>query len=64
MSHILANSDRVIRGIVGLAVILAGISFQTWLGLLGVVLLASAITNRCPLFAPLSGATCRIQERK
>ncbi len=64
VSRILANSDRIIRGIVGLAVILAGISLQTWLGLLGVVLLGSAITNRCPLFAPLSGAARRVQERK
>ncbi len=64
MSRILANSDRIMRGLVGLAVILAGISLQTWLGLLGVVLLGSAITNRCPLSVPLRGATCRVQERK
>ena len=64
MKQNLGNTDRIIRVVLGLAVILVGVYFQTWLGLLGIVLLGTAATSRCPLYVPLRLATCRVEERE
>ena len=59
MKYNLGNTDRVIRVILGLAIIAAGFYFQTWLGVLGVVLLGTATIGWCPLYLPFHISTRR-----
>ena len=40
---------RATRLLFGLAIILAGIYFKSWLGLLGVISVVVAVTGFCPL---------------
>ncbi len=46
------KKDRMIRMGVGLAIILAGIIFNSWLGLIGVVLLLTGLFRFCPAYLP------------
>ena len=40
---------RATRLLFGLAIILAGIYFKSWLGLLGIIPVVVAVTGLCPL---------------
>ncbi|HMV43427.1 MAG TPA: DUF2892 domain-containing protein [Leptospiraceae bacterium] len=42
--------DRIIRVVLGLGIIAAGLYFSSWFGLIGVVLLATAAIKFCPLY--------------
>jgi len=53
--------DRVIRLIMGLAIILAGLLFQNWFGVLGLVFVGTAIAGYCPLYAVFGVRTCRME---
>ncbi len=46
------KTDRAIRFIVGIAVILAGVAYQSWFGIIGVIVLGSAIIRFCPAYLP------------
>lgn len=46
------KKDRIIRMGAGLAIILAGILFNSWLGLIGVVLLLTGLFRFCPAYLP------------
>ncbi len=52
-------TDRRIRVIIGLAIGIAGIYFNSWWGLLGLIFLATALINSCPLYLPFGISTRR-----
>lgn len=54
MSINLGKTDKYIRVIAGLLIILAAITFQSWWALLGVALMITALINWCPLYALLN----------
>jgi len=45
--------DRLVRGIVGVVIILAGIYFKSWWGAIGLIPLITALLRYCPLYIPL-----------
>jgi len=45
--------DRLVRGIVGVLIILAGIYFKSWWGAIGLIPLITALLRYCPLYIPL-----------
>lgn len=47
------KTDRIIRIVAGLAVIGAGVVFQSWWGAVGVVPLLTGIVRFCPAYLPL-----------
>lgn len=53
----MGNIDRVIRVLLGLAIGILGIVFKSWLGLIGLVLLATAAIGFCPLYLPFGIST-------
>jgi hypothetical protein len=58
--------DRVIRLLVGLVVlsfVLTGESAARWLGLIGLVPLATALAGSCPVYALFGAATCPIRRK-
>lgn len=57
MTSNVGGIDRWIRGIVGVLVIVAGIVYHSWWGLLGAVILATAIVGFCPAYAPFKLST-------
>jgi len=49
----IGSTDRVIRMVIGLGIAIAGIIFESYWGLIGVVLLTTAVFRFCPLYAIL-----------
>lgn len=60
MKKNMGSTDRIIRLIVGLVVVAAGIVFKSWWGVIGVILLLTALVGVCPLYLPFKiKTTCK-----
>lgn len=59
MNANLGNADRIIRGILGLAMIAAGIYYQSLWGAIGVIPLGTALIRWCPIYLPFGLSTLR-----
>lgn len=51
--------DRVVRVVAGLAIIGAGVYFQSWWGAIGIVPLGTAAAGWCPLYIPFGISSCK-----
>jgi len=60
MKKNVGSFNKVIRLVLGLVIIALGILFQSWWGLLGVILLFSALISRCPLYLPFGLSTRKV----
>jgi hypothetical protein len=63
MNRNVGTADRVIRLALGLAIGGAGLYFQSWLGLIGLVFLGTALIGWCPAYLPFGLSTCRLQSQ-
>ena len=52
MKSNVGTTDRLLRLVAGLGIAIAGVIFESYWGLIGVVLLATAIFKFCPLYLP------------
>ncbi len=59
MEKNVGSADRIIRIIAGIAIIIIGVIYHSWWGLVGIVPIATAFMSWCPLYAP-----CNISTRK
>ena len=57
------KADRMIRLRAGIAIIAAGVYYQSWWGAVGIVPIATALINWCPLYAPFGISTCGKDEK-
>lgn len=64
MKRNIGNLDRIIRIVVGLVIIGLGVAYGSWLGIIGVVPLATAVIGWCPPYAMLGMSTCRVAEKE
>lgn len=48
----MGKADRIIRGILGVAILGAGLYFRSWWGLIGIIPLGTSIIGWCPLYVP------------
>jgi len=51
--------DRWVRVVIGLGIIAAGVAYDSWWGLIGIVPFATALTGWCPLYFPLKISTTK-----
>ncbi len=51
------RTDRIIRVIIGLAIIWAGFYYENWWGVIGIAPLASAAIGHCPAYTPFKFST-------
>jgi hypothetical protein len=58
MTKNMGTADRVIRTVIGLAILTAGLFYKSWWGLVGLVPLFTATTGWCALYAPFGISTC------
>lgn len=56
--------DRIIRVIVGLAILGAGLYFKCWWGLIGIIPLLTAAFRFCPAYLPFGLSTCPRADEK
>ncbi|WP_419769012.1 MAG: DUF2892 domain-containing protein [Candidatus Marinarcus sp.] len=45
--------DKIIRIVIGVAIIAYGLIAQSWLGVIGLIPLGTALIGWCPLYCPL-----------
>jgi hypothetical protein len=55
----IGTTDRIVRIVAGLAIITAGIVFQSWWGAIGIIPLATAAIGWCPAYLPFGFSSCR-----
>lgn len=63
MKQNVGTVDRVIRVILGLAIIGLGIGFKSWLGVIGLIPLFTAAIGWCPLYLPFGISTCKVKSK-
>ena len=49
----IGNIDRAIRLVIGIGIAIGGIIFESYWGIIGVVILATAVFSYCPIYALL-----------
>ncbi|HBL75972.1 MAG: hypothetical protein A2W90_11185 [Bacteroidetes bacterium GWF2_42_66] len=50
-------TDRIIRIVIGLIIVVLGVYFNSWWGLIGIIPLATGIFKWCPLYVPFKIST-------
>ena len=63
MKRNMGSADRVIRGIIGVAVLAAGYYFKSWWGLIGLIPLGTAFVAVCPAYLPFGLSTLRSRSK-
>ncbi len=61
MKHNVGTVDRIVRVTLGLAVGAAGLYYQNWFGLVGLVFLGTALVGWCPAYLPFGMSTCKVR---
>lgn len=56
--------DQIIRFVIGAVIIVAGIYYNSWWGLLGLLVLATATFSFCPAYLPFGINTCKTKKKK
>lgn len=56
--------DRILRALVGLALLGVGYYFKSWWGLVGIVPLSTAIFRFCPAYLPIGLNTCELKKKE
>ncbi|MBN2636158.1 MAG: DUF2892 domain-containing protein [Prolixibacteraceae bacterium] len=54
--------DRLLRIILGLVIAIAGVLFDSWWGLIGIIPLATGLFSFCPLYFPLKISTVKKED--
>ncbi|MCU0304163.1 MAG: DUF2892 domain-containing protein [Thermoanaerobaculales bacterium] len=60
MKRNVGSVDRIIRIALGLAIGGTGLALHSWLGLIGLVPIATALIGRCPAYLPFGISTCNL----
>lgn len=55
------NAERIVRVLAGVAICAAGLYYQSWWGLVGLVPIATGATGYCPPYQVLGISTCRMK---
>jgi hypothetical protein len=58
------RTDKIIRVILGLGILVAGACFKSWWGLVGLVPLLTALLGFCPGYLPFGISTCACNCKK
>jgi len=57
------GTDRIIRIILGVVIILAGIYFKSWWGVVGILPIVTGLIRFCPAYVPFGFSTCKPDQK-
>ncbi len=57
------GTDRIIRIILGVIIILAGVYFKSWWGAVGILLIVTGLVRFCPAYIPFGFSTCKPEKK-
>ncbi len=60
MNKNVGSIDRTLRIVAGLAIVSAGVYFQSWWGAIGLVPIATGSMSWCPAYTLLGIKTCKV----
>lgn len=58
MKKNVGTTDKIIRIVIGVGIAAAGVYYQSWWGLLGLIPIATALVGFCGLYTLLGFSTC------
>ena len=64
MKKNIGSTDKIIRILLGTAILGWGLLAQNWLGLIGLIPLGTAFIGTCPAYLPLGVSTKKIETTK
>ena len=53
----MGKTDRIVRLILGTAIIFLGVYYENWWGLVGIIPIATSFISWCPLYVPFGLST-------
>ena len=59
MQRNVGSLDRIVRLVVGALILAYGYQTQSWLGLIGLIPIATALLRFCPLYTVVGCSSCR-----
>jgi len=59
MKSNVGKTDKIIRVVIGVGIIAAGFIFKSWLGVIGIIPLFTALIGWCPLYLPCGLSSCK-----
>lgn len=59
MNKNVGKIDKAFRLVVGLVIIALGVINESWLGIIGLIPLLTAVIGWCPLYIPFKISTCK-----
>lgn len=63
MKQNVGKTDKYIRIVLGTIILAIGIFFQSWWGLIGIVLILTALVSWCPVYVPFGISTCETSKK-
>lgn len=63
MKKNVGSTDRILRSVLGVAIIAAGVYFKSWWGVIGIVTIVTATLGVCPAYLPLGINTCKTEKK-
>ena len=64
MKKNIGSTDKILRIIAGLIIIVSGLIFKSWWGVIGLALILTAVINWCPAYVPLGISTCKLPAKE
>jgi hypothetical protein len=58
------KTDRMIRIIAGVIIILAGVYFGSWWGAIGLIPILTGFIRWCPAYIPFGFSTCETNDKQ
>lgn len=59
MKKNVGSADKILRYVLGVVIIAAGIYFKSWWGVVGIVPIVTATVGFCPAYLPFGLNTCK-----
>lgn len=57
------KTDKIIRVILGAVIIIAGFLLKSWLGIIGIILILTAVFGRCGFYLPFKIDTTKFDKK-
>ncbi len=61
MKHNVCGVEKMVRALIGIAIIFAGVYFRSWWGAIGLIPLLTAAVGYCPLSHAFHFSTCSVK---
>lgn len=64
MKKNVGSTDKILRIVIGVLIIVIGLISKSWWGLIGLIPLATALLSWCPVYTLLGITTCKVSSEE